>query len=265
MTPLIIDFHTHCFPDALAAKALPKLSEHSGAKYYVDGTARGLRESMQKNGIDAGVLLQIATRPAQTPTVNAWAIEQNSSDIIAFGSVHPEYPHWKDELDRLADAGIKGIKLHPEYQEFDVNAPRVIPIYEHAFSRGLTIVFHAGIDIGFPDTLHAPPERFLAAYDTFKHGNVVLSHMGGWKMWDEVLSQLVGTSFYFDTSFCVGYIQPEQMKTIILKHGADKILFGSDTPWEDQAASLELVRGLNLGMDAEALILGENARRLLRI
>ena len=260
---MIIDFHTHCFPDALAAKALPKLAAHSGIRYYADGTARGLREAMRTNGIASSVLLQIATRPAQTPTVNAWAIEQNSADIIGFGSIHPDYPQWRDELDRLADAGIKGIKFHPEYQEFDVDAPHMLPMYEHAFSRGLMIVFHAGVDIGFPDSLHCPPQRLMAAYDTFKHGTVVLAHLGGWKMWDEVATRLAGTSFYFDTSFCVGYIQPEQARRLILAHGADKILFGSDSPWEDQAASLAFVRSLGLGADAEALLLGGNARRIL--
>ncbi|MCL1856117.1 MAG: amidohydrolase family protein [Kiritimatiellaeota bacterium] len=261
---MVIDFHTHIFPEALAARVLPLLSQSGGgAPYFTDGTARGLRVSMERNGIDKSVFLQIATKASQTPTVNGYAIDQNSADLIAFGSVHPEYPQWREELDRLAAAGVRGIKLHPEYQTFTVDDERMRPIYEYAIAKGLIILFHAGLDIGFPGGENAIPERFLAMRDTLKHGTVILAHGGGWKRWDDVEALLCGTEFYFDTSFCDGFLDAAHARRIIARHGAERILFASDSPWEDQAASLAFIRNLGLSVKDTAAILGENAQRIL--
>lgn len=260
---MTIDFHTHCFPDEIAARAVPKLSEHSGIPAFVDGTVRDLRASMRRNGIDASVLLQIATKPAQTPTVNSWAIAQNSADIVGFGSIHPEYPLWRDELDRIADAGLKGLKLHPDYQSFFVDADALRPIFEHAIARGLVVVLHAGVDVGLPEPVHCTPARLLAVYDILRHGKVVLAHMGGWQLWREVEAELTGSAFFFDTSYCSGKLPDEDFRRLIRKHGVERILFGSDSPWEDQAVSLAGVRALGLDAAEEAAVLGGNAARLL--
>jgi len=260
---MIVDFHTHCFPDALAARVVPLLAANSGIPAFSDGTAAGLRSSMQRNGIDASVLLQIATKPAQTPTVNSWAIEQNSPDIIAFGSVHPLYENWREELDRIAAAGLKGFKLHPDYQEFFVDDDLLRPIYAHAVELGLVISFHAGIDVGLSDPVHCTPERLLAVYDILQHGKIVLAHMGGWNLWHEVEASLAGSNFYFDTSYCVGHLAKADFVRLIHKHGFEKILFGSDSPWEDQADSLASIRSLGLTPAEEQAILGTNAMRLL--
>lgn len=262
---MTVDFHTHCFPDEIAARAVPKLAANSGIPAFSDGTIAGLRAAMRSRGIDASVLLQIATKPAQTPTVNGWAIQQDSADIIGFGSVHPDYPQWRDELDRLADAGLKGIKLHPDYQAFFVDADPMRPIYEHAIARGLVIVLHAGIDVGLPEPVHCTPTRLLAVYDILRHGNVVLAHMGGWRMWREVEAELAGTTFFFDTSYCTGKLPDGDFARLIRKHGVGRILFGSDSPWEDPATSLAGIRALGLSAVDEEAILGGNAVRLLQL
>jgi hypothetical protein len=247
---MILDFHTHCFPDDIAARAVPKLSAASGIPHFVDGTVGDLRASMRRNGIDASVLLQIATKPAQTPTVNTWAIQQNSADIVGFGSVHPEYPQWRDELDRIADAGLKGIKLHPDYQAFFVDADPLRPIFEHAIARGLIIVLHAGVDVGLPEPVHCTPARLLAVYDILQHGRVVLAHMGGWQLWRDVEAELTGSTFYFDTSYCSGKLPDADFRRMIHK-------------WEDQAAAIAGVRALGLDTATEAAVFGGNAARLL--
>ena len=126
---MIIDFHTHCFPDELAYKAIPFLAERAGVDYYLDGTVAALKSSMRKAGIEYSVVAPIATKPAQTPKINEWACEINKDGIIAFGSVHPEYHDWYSELKKLAERRIKGIKLHPDYQEFYIDDKKVYPIY----------------------------------------------------------------------------------------------------------------------------------------
>lgn len=263
---MIIDFHTHVFPDALAPRAVANVAKIGGIPPHTDGTRDGLRASMARNGIDASVALQIATKPSQNHTVNEWAIQENSPDLVFFGSVHPAGPDWRDAVDRLADAGIRGVKFHCDYQGFFVDDDAARPVYERLIEKGLVLVFHGGIDIGFPDNVHMTIDRTLHAYETtLRFGTAVLAHMGGWGLWDRVESDLAGTSFYFDTSYTEGFLPDGQFRRIVEKHGADRILFASDSPWEDQSASLAHVRRLGFAPDVEEAILGGNASRLLHL
>lgn len=150
---MIIDMHTHCFPDPLAKKAMPMLALRSGNPCPAfDGTASGLRESVISGGADRAAVLNIATNAHQQTKVNDFAISLLGDDVlIPFGSVHFESPDALSELDRLHDAGIKGIKLHPDYQGFFADDERMFPIYEKIGSLGMITVFHAGVDIGVPD------------------------------------------------------------------------------------------------------------------
>ena len=142
---MIIDFHVHCFPDELAARAVPALAECAGINYRLDGTIGNIKESMKKSGVDKSVILSIATKPGQTQRINTWSAEIQSDEIETFGSIHPDYPDWKNELRRIKELGLKGIKFHPEYQDFYVDEKRMYPIYEFAFKLNLIIVFHAGV------------------------------------------------------------------------------------------------------------------------
>lgn len=263
---MIIDFHTHCFPDALAPRAIATLAASCDCPAHTDGTIAALDASMRKNGIDRSVMLQIATKPSQNHTVNSWAIEQLAQPrIIPFGSVHPRGDDWAYQLDRLAEAGVKGIKFHPEYQDFYVDDETVFPVYAHAARLGLVVVFHAGVDIGFPPPVHCTPERVKNILRVLPEERIVLAHMGGWKMWDDVDAVLRDTRIYYDTSFCHAYLAPEKMTRLIENHGTDKILFASDSPWEDQADALDTVRRLPLDSATKRAILGDNATRLLRM
>lgn len=157
---MIIDMHTHCFPDPLAEKAMPMLALRSGNPCPAfDGTASGLKESVLSGGADRAAVLNIATNAHQQKKVNDFAISLlGDSVLIPFGSVHFESPDAISELDRLHDAGIKGIKLHPDYQGFFADDERMFPIYEKIGSLGMITVFHAGVDIGVPDPVHCTPQ-----------------------------------------------------------------------------------------------------------
>ena len=218
---------------------------------------------MKRGGVDRSVMLQIATKPSQNHTVNTWAIERREPELIPFGSVHPDGADWASELKRLADAGIKGVKFHPEYQGFYVDDPRMLPIYRLIDELGLAVVFHAGADIGVPPPVHGDPERFARVADALPRGRTVLAHVGGWERWDGVEACLVGTHYLFDTSFSYDFIPPEQMARIVRRHGADKIVMGSDAPWDDPARAIAAVKALGLPAGDEAAILGGNAARLL--
>ncbi len=262
---MIIDFHAHCFPDEIACKAVPELASRAGIPAVLDGRLSSIKNSMTASGVDASVILSIATRPAQTRKINDWSAQIQDDSIIAFGSIHPDYADWKDELCRIKQLGLKGIKLHPDYQEFYVDEKRMFPIYEKAFELGLIIVFHAGDDIGLPPPYHCTPDRLLNIVKAFPGGRFVAAHMGGYGLWDEVEDVLAGEDIYLDTSYCLGVMSDMQAVGIIKKHGWKKVLFATDSPWTSQSDHIRKIKSLNLGSEAEAAILGENARLLLDI
>lgn len=264
---MIIDFHVHAFPDALAAKALPLLSKCSGGvKPNYDATISGLESYLAKNNVDYAVVLNIATNPHQEKKVNDFAISLlEKKNIIPFGSVHPDSPNALSELERLAKAGIRGIKLHPDYQHFFVDDEKMFPIYKKIAELGFITVFHAGVDIGYPNPVHCTPERLLRVLDLFDDAPVIAAHFGGWLLWDSVLEDLCGTKVYLDTAFSSGKMPPDYAKELIKAHGADKVLLGSDMPWSDTLDEVRFVQSLDLSAEDEEKILSNNAKRLLNI
>ena len=263
---MIIDFHTHCFPDALAKKATAQLSKVAGnAPFYTDGTVGGLKKSMRECGIDLSVIQHIATKPAQTPIVNRWAADINDEQTVCFGTIHPEYVGWKDEISFLQDANIKGVKFHPDYQGFTVDEKRLYPIYEGIAKAGLIMLFHAGLDIGLPGPYKCMPENLNRVLKDFPGAKVIAAHMGGYAYWDLVEKHLLGEELYLDTSYCLIGMSDQRLKGLILSHGYKKVLFGSDSPWTNQKAEAEKIRGLGLDEAKTDAVLAGNAKRLLNI
>lgn len=265
MKKLIIDFHTHCFPDKLASKAMEILRLRSGiTRPFHDGTVDGLLSLQKADGVDYSVVLNIATNPHQQKNVNDFAISLKEVDgIIPFGSVHPDSPDALDELSRLSENGIKGVKLHPDYQGYFVDDKKMIPIYEKIAELGLITLFHCGFDIGYPEPVHCTAEALASVLPVFGNAPVVAAHFGGiWSM-PETRKYLAGKNVYLDTAYGYGMLTPRYAKEIIDIHGADKILFGSDAPWNAPSQDIELVKCFGLTEDEEKAVLGENARKLL--
>lgn len=261
---MIIDFHAHAFPERIAEKAMSVLSKNAGnAVPFSDGTLSSLMNYTHKSGVDKAVVLNIATNPRQQKSVNDFAIESNGGDVISFGSVHPDAPDALEELERIKAAGLKGIKLHPDYQEFFVDDERVYPVYNKAAELGLITVFHSGVDIEFFEPVHNTPERLARALPAFEGGAVVAAHMGGYIMWHEVERHLVGKDIYFDTSYAYSRMPHQQAKRMIQNHGADRFLFGSDMPWSGTDLELRFVRALDLSEEELGKVLGGNALHLL--
>lgn len=273
---MIIDFHVHCFPDDLAKRAIPKLEATAEITASFDGTIQGLKNSMSEADIDLSVIQPIATKPSQTKTINDWsaAIQNNSISnneiqsserIIAFSSIHPDYGDWKNELKRIKDLGLKGIKYHPDYQNFFVDEERMFPVYDEIFNLELILLFHAGVDIGLTGPDHCTPKRLLNILRSFSGGKIVAAHMGGFKYWDDVMKYLVGEDIYFDTSYGIGWMSDTQAKNIISYHGYQKILFATDAPWSYQKEEVGKLKKLGLKEDIKKAIFGGNASRLLSI
>lgn len=261
----LIDTHTHAFPGFLAAKALGFLAEKSGTEPRRDGTVESLAASMDAAGIEASVVCSIATEPRQFEGILAWSKQIASSRIIPFPSIHPASSEAADEIDRIAAGGFRGIKMHPEYQEFHIDDDTLAPVYERLESRGLIVLFHAGYDIGFPDSDRSSPARIAAVQGSFPGLRVIASHLGGYRRWEEALEHLVGSGVYLDTSYVMGHIPDGLLGNILLGHREDRLLFGSDTPWMGQKESIAWIRSLQLPPRREELLLGLNAAGLLAI
>ncbi len=270
---MIIDFHAHAFPERIAARTIEILIANTARitdypmKNCTDGTARGLVDVEKEAGVDLAVVLPIVTNHKQTETVNRVAKETNEAfgGLYSFGSLHPADPDAVAWVDRLADEGFKGIKLHPEFQDIYADSDEVISVCRRAAQNGMTVVFHAGRDIGYLPPVKTTPDMLLRIIDRVPDLNLVAAHFGGWKMWDEVLEKLVGSPIYFDTAFIADFIDKTAARDIINAHGADKVLFGSDAPWEDPAKTLDFLRSLDIDPEDLKKICGTNAAGLLGI
>lgn len=263
---MVIDFHTHAFPDKIAPRAIEKLSDASGGLFpYTDGTLDGLALRMKESGVDVSVVLSIATNAHQMRNVNDFAanIDQRE-EFVAFGSVFPFAPDACEELERIAAMGLRGVKLHPDYQGFDVDDERMIPLYKKISSLGLITVFHAGVDYGFAPPYGGTPEKMKRALKHFD-SPVVAAHFGGVDSYEAVLSQLAGENVYFDTSFGYAMMPKYYALKIIEKHGVEKMLFGTDSPWHNAEMERRLLSSLGLTETELAKIYFENAKNLLQI
>lgn len=281
---MIIDFHTHIFPEKIAEKALKALSDSSRTVPYTNGTYSARTESMKKAGIDYSVNLAVATKANQVEGINNVAIESREKEfekgIINFGAMHVEYTNVKNELKRISDAGIKGIKIHPAFYQLDIKENRIKNIIYEASALGLIIITHAGWDIGFPEANYIPVDSLLEISREINPDKMVLAHMGGWNDWDKVEEYLAGSNYYFDTAFSIGKIQARKdladpMRTynmqeddfvrLCKKHGVEKILFGTDTPWADQLEYVNYIKNFNFTDEEKEMIFEKNAKALLNL
>ena len=260
----IIDIHTHAWPDAIAPAAIASLERLGTLSAHYDGTVAGLELEMRASGVSVSVIQPVATKPGQVRSINAWAASLRSDNLVAFGAMHPDVDDPADEVARMAALGLRGIKLHPEHQDFTPDEARLAPLYEAAIAHDMTVFFHAGAD-ELHDTIHGTPRAFAHVVDAFPQMRVVLAHLGGFRVWNEVAEVLVGRNVYLDTAYTLGHLPDADFVEILHAHGAEKVLFGSDGPWTDAAAEAAWIRRLPLAEGVIEAVLGGNAARLLAL
>ncbi len=260
---LAIDVHTHAFPDRLAARAIAALEAGAPARAFLDGRLASLLGSMDRAGIGASVIASIATKPDQFPSILAWSREIASQRIVPFASVHPDDPDAVARLRAVADAGLKGIKLHAYYQGFTVDEERMAPLYAEMERLGLVLLLHAGFDPGFERRRIADPARIASVAARFPRLKLIAAHLGGWQDWDEGERALLGRPVCLDVSDSLGWMPAEQARRFLDRHPAECLLFGSDSPWADQAEALARARQAGLPKARLDALLRGNAARLL--
>ena len=261
----IIDFHTHAFPDALAEQTVPKLCARAKVTAELDGKVSSLLAEMNRLGIEAAVVLTIATKASQFESILSWCTSVASSRLIPFASVHPEDPEAVENIDQIYKAGLKGVKLHPYYQSFVFNDPRMFPLYERIEERGLVLLAHTGFDLGYPHDRIADPPKIMEVAQAFPKLKLVTTHIGAWQDWDSVEKYLLGKPVYMGISYAFPFIGKERARRFLRSHPPEYILFGSDSPWGSQEKTLEELLAFNLGEELNQRICHQNAVRLLEL
>ena len=282
---MIIDFHTHTFPATISLKAADKLAHMAMSKYFIDPNVVSLGEARERAGIDFCVNLPVMTRPDQVVPVNDSLIRQaedmRARGIITFGGMHPDFEQYASELKRLKEHGIKGIKIHPAYQETDLNDIKFKRIIAVAEENDLAVITHAGLDIGYLFHNFADPDMIQDIINDIAPSKFVLAHMGGWQGWSDVENYLAGAPVYLDTAFSLGKITPlegcedklqyrenlctDDFVKLCRKHGCNKILFATDSPWAEMKEYVDFINSAQLTEEEKNMIYGGNAAVILGI
>lgn len=270
---MIIDFHTHVYPDSIAEKTVLFLLDKINLpdkKAFTSGTAASLIDSMKKSNVNISVTLPVVTKPSQFEKVNLFAQNLNEmSGFISFGGIHPDCENIEEKLKYLKKCGFKGIKLHPDYQDTFIDDKKYVNVINVCRELGMIVVIHAGIDVGLPFPVHCPPDKTLNMLREVNAENyepfIVLAHLGGWKMENEVKEKICKKNVFLDTGYCLDKYSEKDLLDIISLHGADRILFATDSPWGGQKEYVEILENLKISDDDKEMIFSSNAKQLLKI
>lgn len=263
---MVIDFHTHIFPDKIAQQAVARLAEESGEyQPKTDGTLKSLLASMDKADIALSVVANIATRPAQTLPILEFCKHIQSERIHPLISLHPGNSRDEAEsvLSQAASLGIRGVKLHPMYQGFTIDDQSMFSLYQMIGHFGMFVIFHTGLDIAFPGNLQADVERIKNLSKEFPGLVIVTTHVGGWRQWDRagMLGRL--PNVYTETSMTMPEMDDRDFLKLLAQFDVDRVLFGSDSPWTDQKEMLERTLRLDIPDVRKEKLLNKNAGVLL--
>ena len=256
----IIDFHAHIYPDKIAEKASQATGDFYGITPAYSGTSKELLTSGKAAGISRFVLLPVATKPDQVSHINDFIADEVSAhnEFYGFGTLHPDCENILEETDHIISLGLKGIKLHPDTQQFNTDDKRLFEVFDYIQGKTPLLV-HCG-DKRF-DFSH--PRRLKNVIDNFPHLQVIAAHLGGWSLFDEAFELLKDENCYLDISSTMMFLPPEQVEHYIHGYGVERILFGTDFPlWrpEQEVASF---RRLNLSSFEFERIAYKNALGIL--
>jgi hypothetical protein len=264
---MIVDFHTHIFPDKIAKAVQADAEKYLGLPAFAPATRDGLRRKMDESGTDLSIVLAVSPHPKFVSSINDWLLKIRDERVRFFGAIHPDMEKWEDELEKLKGNGVRGLKLNSLLQRIRPDDPRMYKIYEQA-GGDFIFLFHAGGSSkpkDPPEEILATPERIAKVLNDFPEMTIIAAHFGGNHVLEEMKKHLLGKNLYLDTSYPpdLSVLPKEEVFSLIRSHGADKILFGTDFPWETQERCLQYFRGLPLTEQEKEKIIGENARTLL--
>lgn len=262
---LVIDAHCHIYPEKIALKAVNGTDNFYGEHSVGSGTVDDLINREQKAGVDKFVVQSVATTPHQVSRINHFIAEEVSKKpkiLTGLGTLHPDSPDIKGDIDELLSLGLKGVKLHPDIQAFKLDDYRCLKIYEICEEKGLPLLIHTG-DYRYD---FSNPNRMLPILDIYTNLIIVGAHLGGWSIYDEAAEKYKKyKNFYVDCSSSFHYLKPEKAKEIIRTYGAERVLFGTDYPMWEAKDELEYFFSLGLEEWEIRCILNMNAKKIFGV
>lgn len=261
----VIDAHCHVYPEKIASRAVAGTDKFYGVTSFCNGTVAELLQHGTAAGVDHFVVQSVATTPKQVGSINefiAATVAESSGKMTGLGTLHPDSADQAADVKKVKELGLKGVKLHPDIQNFKIDDYRCLKIYELCEREGLPILMHTG-DHRYDNS---NPNRLLPVLKIYSELTVIGAHLGGWSVWEDAARELAGLpNLYVDCSSTMGFIDLKTTKELIEKFGTDRVLFGTDYPmW---APKKELENFFNLGLSEEdnLKILSENAKKLFGI
>lgn len=260
---MIIDFHAHLYPEKIAEKASKAIGDFYDAPMAYKGLSSELLASGSKIGVTKYLVHSAASTPKQVQTINDFIKSEVDahSEFVGYGTIHPDYEDFENELKRVKDMGLKGVKVHCDFQHFQIDTEKMDPIYETLISLNLPILIHAGDERYDYDG----PKRIRKVLDKFPKLTLIGAHFGGYTEWDDAMKYLVGQNVYFDTSSTLWKLPLEKANAMIKAHGAEHFFFGSDFPMWDHEFEFARFNKLDLTSKERDLILYKNAQKFLEI
>lgn len=260
----IIDCHCHIYPDKIAEKASESIGKFYDLPMSYHGTAAEMLKKSREAGITHSVVFSVATKPQQVASINRFIAEEVAAmpNLVGLGAVHPESEDQEADIANIAELGLKGVKLHPDIQGFDIDDPRCMKIYEICRERGLLVLIH----MGDPRYDCSSPDRLMTVLEKFDRLKVIGAHFGGWGVWKEAAKKLSPyPNLCVDCSSSFAFMPPEEARDIIRIYGAERVIFGTDYPMWEYKAELERFKAIGLTDEEEQLILYKNAAGLFEI
>lgn len=259
---MIIDAHTHVWPDAIAGRALER-AHVPGVQPMGDGTVASLAATMQRAGVERSICLGVANTPDRVEAANRFAGELDRERFIGFGSIHADVDAGT-MVDSLRRHGLRGAKVHPLYQDYRIDHPGLWETFD-ALGDEFVVIMHVGAGGDDATNARATPRMLLEVIKQFPRLKLVACHFGGFRLLDEAEELIIGQPVYLDTSWppSLDGIDGARLRDIIRRHGADRVVFGSDWPMADPGHEIEVITSLGLDDDGVRAILGGNMAALL--
>ena len=263
----IIDSHCHIYPDSIARKAVKAVDRfYDGlSEDQHDGTVATLISSGEACGISHFIVHSVATSPHQVHSINhfiADSVAASGGRFTGMGTLHLDSEDMEGDMQEILALGLKGVKLHPDIQRFNLDDDRAMRIYEFFEEKGLPVCAHTG-DYRYD---FSNPPRVAHVLRTFPKLKFIGPHFAGWSVWDKALAMLPDfPNLMVDTSSTLHYKEPEEVKEMILAYGPERVMFGTDYPLWKQQPELTYLKTLNLEPEAFEGILWKNAARLFEI
>lgn len=259
----IADAHAHIFPTKIAAKATKSIGDFYETEMFSDASSEKLLEAGEKIGISKYIVCSSAVTPEQASHINKFIARECEKEekFIGFAALHPEMEDYKEEIEKAVSYGLRGVKIHSDFQKVDIDKPGTIDFYKEIAKNNLPVLFHMG-DWRYD---YSSPVRLSNLMKQVPDLKVMAAHFGGYNRWQDVKDLEPNENLYFDTSSSLTEIGKDMALSLIEKFGVDKFFFGTDFPMWDPAEELERFLSLGLSESENEKILYGNFEKFFNI